>query len=101
MAYIPYYYSVINPFDTQRLNKIFTMTITIDLKLFATLKKFSPQASDAHVVEAGTRVRTLVQQLGIPEKKAKIIFINSVKVTLDSVLKDGDRLGIFPPVGGG
>jgi molybdopterin converting factor small subunit len=53
------------------------------------------------VVEAGTRVRDLVQQLGIPETKAKLIFINSFKVTLDSVLKDGDRLGIFPPVGGG
>jgi molybdopterin synthase sulfur carrier subunit len=77
------------------------MTISIDLKLFATLQKFAPQASGAHVVEAGTRVRDLVQQLGIPETKAKLIFINSFKVTLDSVLKDGDRLGIFPPVGGG
>jgi molybdopterin synthase sulfur carrier subunit len=77
------------------------MTISIDLKFFATLKKFSPPASDAYVVEAGTSVRTLVQQLGIPEIKAKLIFINNLKATLDSVLKDGDRLGIFPPVGGG
>ena len=77
------------------------MTISIDLKLFATLQKFSPQALGAHVIEPGTSVRALVQQLGIPEKKAKLIFINSFKVTLDSVLKDGDRLGIFPPVGGG
>lgn len=77
------------------------MTISIELKLFATLQKFASQAPGTHVVEAGTSVRALVQQLGIPEKKAKLIFINSVKVTLDSVLKDGDRLGIFPPVGGG
>jgi sulfur-carrier protein len=77
------------------------MTITIDLKLFATLQKFTPPASNVHVVEAGTRVRTLVQQLGIPEAKAKLIFINGIKVTLDTVLNDGDRLGIFPPVGGG
>jgi sulfur-carrier protein len=79
----------------------FYMTISIDLKLFATLQKFAPQASGAHVVEAGTSVRDLVQQLGIPETKAKLIFINSFKATLDSILKDGDRLGIFPPVGGG
>ena len=77
------------------------MTITIDLRLFATLQKFSPQASGAQVVEAGTSVRTLVLKLGIPEIKAKLVFINGVKVTLDSILKDGDRLGIFPPVGGG
>ena len=77
------------------------MTISIDLKLFATLQEFTPPSTDAHVVEAGTSVRTLVQQLGIPEIKAKIIFINGLKATLDSVLKNGDRLGIFPPVGGG
>ena len=77
------------------------MTISIEIKLFATLQKFAPQASDAHVLEAGTSVRTLVRQLGIPEIKAKLIFINGIKATLDSVLKDGDRLGIFPPVGGG
>ena len=77
------------------------MTISIDLKLFATLQEFAPQASDSHVIAAGTSVRDLIRQLGIPEEKAKLIFINGVKATLDSVLKDGDRLGIFPPVGGG
>ena len=77
------------------------MKISIELKLFATLQEFAPHASSTQLLEAGTDVRTLVQQLGIPEKKAKLIFINSRKVTLDSVLKDGDRLGIFPPVGGG
>jgi molybdopterin synthase sulfur carrier subunit len=77
------------------------MTISIEIKLFATLQKFTPQASDAHMLEAGTSVGTLVRQLGIPEIKAKLIFINGIKATLDSVLKDGDRLGIFPPVGGG
>jgi molybdopterin synthase sulfur carrier subunit len=77
------------------------MTISIDLNLFATLQKFAPQAPDSHVIEAGTSVRAIVQQLGIPEIKAKLIFINGIKGTLDSVLKDGDRLGIFPPVGGG
>ena len=77
------------------------MTISIELKLFATLQELAPHATSTQVLDAGTNVRTLVQQLGIPEKKAKLIFINSRKVTLDSVLKDGDRLGIFPPVGGG
>ena len=77
------------------------MTISIDLKLFATLQAFKPQTSGAHVLESETSVRTLVQQLGIPEIKAKLIFINGIKVSLDSIVKDGDRLGIFPPVGGG
>ncbi len=77
------------------------MTITIDLKLFASLQQFEPPSSQAFRIEAGTRVRKLVQDLGIPEIKAKLIFINAIKSDLDSVLKDGDRVGIFPPVGGG
>ncbi len=77
------------------------MTITIDLRLFATLQQFEPQSSQAFKINAGTPVRMLVLQLGIPEIKARLIFINGVKGDLDSVLKDGDRVGIFPPVGGG
>ncbi len=77
------------------------MTITIDLRLFATLQQFKPHSSHAYKINAGTPVRMLVQQLGIPEIKAKLIFINGVKGDLDTVLKDGDRVGIFPPVGGG
>lgn len=77
------------------------MPISVDVKLFATLQEAAPRASGSRVVEEGTSVRTLVRRLGIPEMKAKLIFINGIKGTLDSVLRDGDRLGIFPPVGGG
>ena len=41
------------------------------------------------------------RDLKIPEKDAKLIFINSVRKDRDTLLQDGDRLGIFPPVGGG
>ena len=77
------------------------MTITIDLRLFATLQQFEPPSARTFKIEPETRVRTLVQNLGIPEIKAKLIFINGIKEDLDSVLKNGDRVGIFPPVGGG
>ena len=77
------------------------MTMTIDLRLFATLQQFEPPAAHTYQLELETPVRTLVKQLGIPEMKAKLIFINGVKGDLDTVLKDGDRVGIFPPVGGG
>ena len=77
------------------------MPISVDVKLFAMLQKTAPLASGPRMVEEGTSVRTLIRDLGIPEIKAKLIFINGIKGTLDSVLRDGDRLGIFPPVGGG
>jgi molybdopterin converting factor small subunit len=43
----------------------------------------------------------LLQQLDLPENKAKLIFIDGVKAELATVLEGGERIGIFPPVGGG
>jgi len=49
----------------------------------------------------GTCVMDLVTQFGIPEADVKLIFINGKRELLSYVLKDNDRVGIFPPVGGG
>lgn len=75
--------------------------IYITLKLFADLGKFTPGSADNYPVEPGTSVRHLIAGLRIPEEKAKLIFIDGVKGDLDSILKGGERIGIFPPVGGG
>ena len=77
------------------------MKAHITLKLFASLTKFEPDSSDRYPVNSHTSVHNIIKQLGIPENEAKLIFINNKKGTPDSVLKDGDRLGIFPPIGGG
>ncbi len=46
-------------------------------------------------------VRILLEQLNIPEEKARLIFIDGVKANLSATLQGGERVGIFPPVGGG
>jgi molybdopterin converting factor small subunit len=75
--------------------------MTIELRLFAGLQRFNPPSPEAYPIKEGTTIRTLVKALNIPEEKAKLIFINGIKATLDSVLQGGERVGIFPPVGGG
>ena len=77
------------------------MTVCIDLRLFATLRKFSPDSPDKYTIKDGSTVGDILKRLHIPTEKAKLIFINSTKACLESALKDGDRVGIFPPVGGG
>jgi molybdopterin converting factor small subunit len=77
------------------------MPPTIDIRLFAGLQQFNPPTPDAHPIEDGTTIRILLKELNIPEEKAKLLFINGVKSNLDSVIQGGDRVGIFPPVGGG
>ena len=77
------------------------MSDHITLKLFATLRSYIPPQADHFAIAPGTTVADVIRDLNIPEKDAKLIFINSVRKDRDTLLKDGDRLGIFPPVGGG
>ena len=77
------------------------MQAHIQIKLFANLQKFMPASADNYAIDAGTTIRSLLQQLEIPEDKAKLIFIDGLKAELTTVLKGGERIGIFPPVGGG
>ena len=73
----------------------------IQLKLFATLRAYIPENAEAFPIEPGTTVKDIVDALGIPTEDAKLVFINSTRRELATPLADGDRVGIFPPVGGG
>jgi molybdopterin synthase sulfur carrier subunit len=73
----------------------------IKIKLFASLQKFMPDSAENYAIEPGITVGTLLQQLGIPKDRIKLVFIDSVRADLSSTLKGGERVGIFPPVGGG
>ena len=73
----------------------------ITLKLFATLRAYVPENAERFPITPGTTVADVVKALEIPENDAKLIFVNSIRKERDTLLEDGDRLGIFPPVGGG
>jgi molybdopterin converting factor small subunit len=77
------------------------MTAHITIRLFATLNKFTPASADQYPIRPGITVSDVLDELDIPKTEAKLIFINSMKCGMASVLKDGDRLGVFPPLGGG
>jgi molybdopterin converting factor small subunit len=46
-------------------------------------------------------VRQLLSKIGISEDLVFLIIINGKKSDLDSVLKEGDSLSLFPSIGGG
>jgi sulfur-carrier protein len=77
------------------------MKSQIQLKLFATLREFEPPSSENYIIEQGISIRELLEQLDLPPTKARLIFINGIKADLAATLKGGERVGIFPPVGGG
>ena len=75
--------------------------IKIQLKLYATLRKFIPDDEDEISVEQGSSVSDVLKQLGIPSTEAKLVFIDGKRGGIDTILDGGERVGIFPPVGGG
>jgi molybdopterin converting factor small subunit len=72
----------------------------IHVKCYATLRVYQPKDG---VVEAeeGESLQDVVQRLGLPLREAKVIFVNGKHASLDQSLRDGDRIAVFPAVGGG
>jgi molybdopterin synthase sulfur carrier subunit len=77
----------------------------ITLRVFATLCRYIPGAIagvpvDIDLPEDAT-VADLIEKMKIPAREVKIAFVNGRTQPPDWVLKQGDEVGIFPPVGGG
>ena len=78
------------------------MPVTIEINLFASLKKYLPAESAGHYsVEPGTPLSALLDQLRIPQDEVKLIFVNGVKEDASVLLNGGERVGVFPAIGGG
>jgi sulfur carrier protein ThiS len=75
----------------------------VNLKCFA--KLVNPDTCDfrqstSYELEDGQTVEHLLDMAGINRDEVKIAFVNSQVVDLDTVLSDGDQIGLAPAVGG-
>ncbi len=79
--------------------------MALDVYLYASLAKYLPRQTGDKLVQIpaipGGTARDILRQLRVPEKEVKLIFINGVRRDPEAQIKDGDRIGFFPPVGGG
>lgn len=79
--------------------------MVIEIRLFAGLNRFVQGAESGEpfsvTVPAVTTLAGLLAQLGIPEKEAYVTMVNGQASPVTVTLKEGDRVGIFPAVGGG
>lgn len=78
-----------------------TLTMIISLKSFATLQKYMPDNPDAYALPDGTTVEQLLERLDLAGDQVKLVFINGAHVSREAVIVEGDRVGLFPAVGGG
>lgn len=77
------------------------MSIRVQIRLYASLKGLEPPAAGSHPLAPGTTVGEALAQIKVPADQVKLVFVNGRMAHLHRVLEDGDRLGAFPPVGGG
>jgi sulfur carrier protein ThiS len=75
------------------------------VKLSASLRRFAPgyDAQEGLLLphRPGLSVVGLLAELGIAQAEVKIIMVNGVKAKPEQALADGDRVGLFPALGGG
>ena len=78
----------------------------IEIRLLTQLKPYLPNpdiAGDSQMIECGngTTIKDIMMELGIPLDIPKVIMLNKKQGKLEDQLKEGDRITVFPPVGGG
>lgn len=78
--------------------------MVIEVRLFATLRRYAPSSASGVVsldVNDSFTIEDVMNQLGIGAEEVHVIMVNGVSSDLKHVLADGDRVGLFPAVGGG
>jgi len=78
---------------------------TVEVRLYATLRKFhpNPDGGDAFTIELEdkSRLADLVDKLKIPKEQVGVVMVNGKWEKEDYLLQEGDRVGLFPLIGGG
>lgn len=75
--------------------------IKIQVHLYGAFRSVAPSPSFSWDGAEGTTVKDLMDNLSIPDTVYRMALVNDIRVKEGTVLKDGDEIHIFQPVGGG
>lgn len=79
--------------------------MSLQIFLSSSLRKYVPNYDPAVgvelVIRKGMSVSEVCRQLDIPTEPIKIVMVDGIGKSLDQVLEGNERVGLFPPVGGG
>ena len=77
----------------------------VEVRLYATLRELAPDDAKAGVflltLPENATLGFLLTAIGIEAKKVHMRIVNGIMSSDDQVLKENDRIGLFPPIGGG
>ncbi|HUT10392.1 MAG TPA: MoaD/ThiS family protein [Thermoguttaceae bacterium] len=74
----------------------------VKVSLYATLRQYVGGAAVVEVeIAPGQTVEQLLGQLNVPVGQTRVMFINNRAARLTDPLQGGERLDVFPGIGGG
>lgn len=78
----------------------------IEVRVFAHFVDYLPLPDRGEKVSririrADSRIIDVIEKLGIPREEVSLVMCNDEQSRLQKVLKNGDTVGIFPPIAGG
>ena len=77
----------------------------IEVRLYATLREHAPAGAVTGVFSVmlpdSSTLAALLTQIGIAPERVHLRMVNGVGATDAQILQENDRVGLFPPVGGG
>jgi molybdopterin synthase sulfur carrier subunit len=62
---------------------------------------YNPHQGITLEIQPGTSVAQVIARLGLPAKEVTLIMVDGRRQEADFILQGGERLGLFPPIGGG
>ncbi len=78
---------------------------TVEVRLFASLRKYYPdlEVGEALVITLDDKAKlgSLLHELKVPKEEITVVLVNGKREEENYLLQDGDRMGLFSPIGGG
>ncbi len=79
--------------------------MALEIFLNATLRRYVPEYNPHEgislEVPPGTTVAQVISSLTVPSQEVTLIMVNGRCQEPDFILQGDERLGLFPPIGGG
>lgn len=79
--------------------------ITVNVKLFATLRRYIPDYDPDKgidvVLNEGSSLKGLIHALCLSRNEARVIIVNGMPRKMTDLINNGDQVSIFTPIIGG
>lgn len=77
------------------------LRILLNATLRLYVPEYNPYKGIALKVPPGTPVSAIISRLNLPPEEVTLIMINGRRQQPDFLLQGDERVGLFPPIGGG